>query len=118
MKQVYFYGADGYYDHMDVIKDDEQVPANATTLVPEGLHPKFDGTKWNPITREEFDRINPPTRQATPQQPAQADQATNAIGLQIAQLTAENKQLKQSINTLGLQVAKAISADNKENGGN
>lgn len=118
MKQVYFYRADGYYDHMDVIKDDDQVPANATTLVPEGLYPKFDGTKWNPITREEFDRINPPTRQATPQQSTQADQAMNAIGLQVAQLTAENKQLKQSVNTLGLQVAKAISADNKENGGN
>lgn len=117
MKQVYFYGADGYYDHMDVIKDDEQVPANATTLVPEGLHPKFDGTKWNPITREEFDRINPPTRQATPQQPTQADQSMNALGLQVAQLTTENNQLKQSINQLGLQVTKALSTSNTENGG-
>lgn len=118
MKKVFFYGADGYYDHMDVIKDDEQVPANATTLAPEGLQPKFDGTKWNPITREEFDRINPPTRQAAPQQPTQADRAMNALGLQVASLTAENKQLKQSINVLGLQVAQAIAKDNKENGGN
>lgn len=118
MKQVFFYGADGYYDHMDVIKDDEQVPANATTLVPEGLHPKFDGTKWNPITREEFDQINPPTRQATPQQPKQADQAMNVIGLQVAQLTAENNQLKQSINQLGLQLAQVTMKDKEENGGN
>lgn len=121
MKQVYFYRADGYYDHMDVIKDDEQVPANATTLVPEGLYPRFDGTKWNPITREEFDKINPPVRQAAPQQPTRADQAMNMLGLQFAQAQQENDQkiedLGKSINALGLQFAQFMK-EHKDNGGN
>lgn len=122
MKQVYFYRADGYYDHMDVIKDDEQVPANATTLVPEGLYPRFDGTKWNPITREEFDRINPPTRQATPQQPAQPanpsaqDQLNAQTQLQLAQLMQQSKSQAQLNAKLTIDIAmlkQELSKDSK-----
>ena len=42
----------------------------------------------------------------------------NNLGLQMAQLTAENKQLKQSVNQLGLQLAQVTMKDKKENGGN
>lgn len=101
-----------------LLEDGQAMPDNATDVVcPNGLfEPCFDetGKKWVGISQEEWEAKYP----QQPVEPRDDDKAMNMMGIQIANLTAENKQLKQSINTLGLQVAKAISADNKENGGN
>lgn len=101
-----------------LLEDGQAMPDNATDVVcPNGLfEPCFDetGKKWVGISQEEWEAKHP----QQPAQPAADAQAMNALGLQVAQLTAENNQLKQSINQLGLQVAKAIATNNKENGGN
>lgn len=112
----------------DIVADDYQLQANETFENPTGkLEPaKLVGTSWQDATEEEhaawvkqqeadFQRLHP---NATPAGPTAGEQALNALGLQVASLTAENKQLKQSVNVLGLQVAQAIAKDNKENGGN
>lgn len=101
-----------------LLEDGQAMPDNATDVVcPNGLfEPCFDETdkKWVGISQEEWEAKHP----QQPAQPTDGAQAMNALGLQVAQLTAENNQLKQSINQLGLQVAKAIATNNKENGGN
>lgn len=116
------------FTHSDIVEDDYQLQANETFENPTGKREpaKLVGTSWQDATEEEhaawvkqqeadFKRLHPDT---TPAGPTAGKQALNALGLQVASLTAENKQLKQSVNVLGLQVAQAIAKDNKENGGN
>lgn len=101
----------------DVVADDYELKANETTVVcPDGLYePSFDeaAQTWKGITKEEWEAKHP----QQPAQPTAGAQAMNTLGLQVAQLIAENNQLKESINSLGLQVAKVIGTSNKENGG-
>lgn len=101
-----------------LLKDGQAMPDNATDVVcPNGLfEPCFDetGKKWVGISQEEWEAKYP----QKPVVPSQADKVMNNLGLQMAQLTAENKQLKQSVNQLGLQLAQATMKDKKENGGN
>jgi hypothetical protein len=99
------------------------LPSNVTTIAPDPnkVYQKFDGTAWvGGYTNEEFAQQ---VQQAVAQQrsniqPDSSQQAMNTLGLQMAQLTAENKQLKQSVNQLGLQLAQVTMKDKKENGGN
>ncbi len=105
MQNVYFYDSEGYFTYFDVITEGQAVPSNATTIVPEGLKPRFDGSKWVPMSREDYDKMNPPMHPATPTAPDQSTQAMNALGLQVAQLTKQNQQLSQAVNALGLQLA-------------
>ena len=46
------------------------------------------------------------------------DKATNALGLQVANLTKDNQTLTQLVNTLGKQLAAMQKNSTKENGGN
>ena len=88
-----------------VLEDGQKMPDNGTTVVcPNGLYdPYFDeqAQTWKSITKEEWEAKHT----QKPVVPSQADKVMNDLGLQMAQLTAENKQLKQSINQLGLQLA-------------
>ena len=101
-----------------VLEDGQKMPDNGTTVVcPNGLYdPYFDeqAQTWKSITKEEWEAKYP----QKPVVPSQADKVMNDLGLQMAQLAAENKQLKQSINQLGLQLAQLTMKDKKENGGN
>lgn len=61
MTILYFYDETKAYDHSQVYTDDTQVPSplptGATTVAPEqGLYgtPKWSGTSWVGITREEW----------------------------------------------------------------
>ena len=100
-----------------LLEDGQTMPDNATDVVcPNGLfEPCFDetGKKWAGISQEEWEAKHP----QQPAQPTAGAQAMNTLGLQVAQLIAENSQLKESINSLGLQVAKVTGTSNKENGG-
>ncbi len=111
MKNIYYFDQNGNYLYMDTINADQKIPSNATTLVPEGLHPRFDGTKWNAMSREDFDKANPPMRPATPQTPSAESQAMNALGLQVAKLQKQSEQMNQAINLLGLQVAQGTKKE-------
>lgn len=61
MTVLYFYGDNKAYDHSQVYVDDTQVPnplpSNSTVVAPEqGLYgtPKWNGTTWVGITRDEW----------------------------------------------------------------
>lgn len=101
-----------------LLEDGQAMPDNATDVVcPNGLfEPCFDetGKKWVGISQEEWEAKHP----QKPVVPSQDNKVMNNLGLQMAQLTAKNKQLKQSVNQLGLQLAQVIMKDKKENGGN
>ncbi|EEU31032.1 hypothetical protein HMPREF0501_00437 [Limosilactobacillus coleohominis 101-4-CHN] len=113
MKNIYYFDQNGNYLYMDTINADQNIPSNATTLVPEGLHPRFDGTKWNAMSREDFDKANPPMRPATPQTPSPADKALNALGLQLAETQKQLRITNQAVNALGLQFAKQQQGNTK-----
>lgn len=104
--------------YASILEDGQTMPDNATTVeCPQGLYdPYFDESlkTWKGITKEEWEAKHP----QQPAQPTDGAQAMNALGLQVAQLTADSKALKKSVNELGLQVAQAIANDKKENGGN
>ena len=119
-EKIYLYDrANGNKRRYAIYLDDGQaMPDSATTVVcPDGLYdPCFDeqAQTWKGITKEEWEAKLP----QKPVVPSQADKVMNNLGLQMAQLTAENKQLKQSVNQLGLQLAQVTMKDKKENGGN
>ncbi|KRM53594.1 hypothetical protein FC35_GL001749 [Limosilactobacillus coleohominis DSM 14060] len=80
---------------MDTIGMGQDVPSNATTIVPEGLRPRFDGTKWNAMSREDFDKANPPVRQATSQGPTKdqkllMNQQSDIVQLQKTVMTQQS----------------------------
>lgn len=90
MTILYFYDDNKAYDHSQVYIDDTQVPnplpANATTVAPEqGLYgtPKWTGTTWVGITREEWLAQQPA---ATPVAPTIEQQLQSQLALQMATL--------------------------------
>lgn len=89
MTILYFYDNNKAYDHSQVYTDDMQVPnplpANATTVAPEqGLYgiPKWTGTTWVGITREEWLA----QQSATPVTPTTEQQFQAQLALQMATL--------------------------------
>lgn len=89
MTTLYFYDDNKAYDHSQVYTDDTQVPsplpANVTTVAPEqGLYgtPKWSGTTWVGITREEWLAQQP----ATPVSPTTDQQFQAQLALQMATL--------------------------------
>ncbi|KZT79863.1 hypothetical protein [Lactiplantibacillus plantarum] len=90
MTILYFYDDNKAYDHSQVYINDMQVPnplpANATTVAPEqGLYgtPKWTGTTWVGITREEW--LTQQTA-ATPVAPTIEQQLQSQLALQMATL--------------------------------
>lgn len=113
----------GYLLQTLELPEGSTLPENATTVAPDPdlVYQSFDGTAWTGgHTRDEFQALYDKGVQehAASFTPSTQDQAINALGLQVASLTKENRELKQSINALGLQVAKATATDAKEQGGN
>ena len=90
MTILYFYDDNKAYDHSQVYIDDAQVPnplpANATTVAPEqGLYgtPKWTGTTWVGITRDEWLAQQPA---ATPVAPTTDQKFQAQLALQMATL--------------------------------
>lgn len=113
MKIVNSWNTENVWNGSKYVNDDYQLKVNETfDLIPQGAN--------QPVKRVNDSWVGADKPQIIKKsvKPSEGDQAMNALGLQVAQLTIENKQLKKSINALGLQFAQAISADKKENGGN
>lgn len=90
MEILYFYDDNKAYDHSQVYIDDTQMPnplpANATTVTPEqGLYgtPKWNGTTWIGITRDEWLAQQPA---ATPAAPTTDQKFQAQLALQMATL--------------------------------
>ncbi|WP_323075275.1 hypothetical protein, partial [Limosilactobacillus reuteri] len=85
---------------------------------------KLVGTTWQDATPEEHEAwIKAQQAEAAKFLPtisiSAGDKATNALGLQVAQLTKDNLILTKSVNALGKQLAAMqMNSTKEENGGN
>lgn len=113
----------GYLLAETEVADANNLPPYTTTVAPDPTksYQKFNGTEWvggmDDATFQQQVAVSIAQQQANIK-PSESAQAMNTLGLQVASLTAENKQLKQSVNQLGLQLAQVTMKDKKENGGN
>lgn len=124
MKAVYSWdGNDNYIPSANkVVADDYQLQGNETFDAPidangHGLLmpiKRQGGRQWVGATQEEYQEAHP----AVPEQPSEGAQAMNELGLQVANLMGQVKELSTSVNELGLQFAKSQSGNKTENGGN
>lgn len=126
MKAVYTWDGNNLYipSVNKVVPDDYQLSANETFDEPIGddghglLMPiKRSGGQtgeWVGLTQEEYAETHP----AVPTKPSESAQAMNELGLQVATLMGQMKELSNSMNELGLQFAKSQANGKTENGGN
>lgn len=124
MKAVYTWDGNNLYipTANKTVPDDYQLAGNETFDEPPKdangyglLMPiKRQGSQWIGATQEEYQAAHP----AVPVKPSESVQAMNSLGMQVAELTKENQQLKQSVNALGLQLARVTMSKKNENGGN
>ena len=123
MKAVYSWDGNNLYipSANNVVPDDYQLQGNETFEAPidndgRGLLMPIKHTVngWVGATQEEYQEAHP----AVPEQPSEGAQAMNELGLQVATLMGQMKELSNSVNELGLQFAKSQSGNKTENGGN
>lgn len=123
MKAVYTWDDNNLYipTANKTVPDDYQLAGNETFDKPEdanghGLRMpiKRMNSQWIGATLQEYQAAHP----AVPVKPSESVQAMNSLGIQVAELTKQNQQLKQSVNALGLQLAQVTMSKKNENGGN
>ena len=92
------------FAYTDVIADDVPVPVNATTMPPvnsdgSGMYaPTWDGTKWMPMTEEQFEKeFAQPQRPEVKPEPTQDQQMLATLTKQIMELQVANVQ-QQKVN--------------------
>ena len=102
------------FSYTDVIADDVPVPVNATTMPPvnadgSGMYaPTWDGTKWMPMTEEEFEKFAQSQRPKGVSEdliPTEAEQLQAQQVMMIASLTKQVQDLQGAVKTLVLQNA-------------
>lgn len=122
MKSVYSWDSNNLYipSANKVVPDDYQLAGNETfddTKDAQGhglLMPiKRVNNQWVGATQEEYQEAHP----AVPEKPSEGAQAMNELGLQVANLMGQVKELSTSVNELGLQFAKSQSGNKTEKGG-
>lgn len=130
---IYCFDDTKRFAYTDVIDDGAQVPENATTVPPvnadgSGMYaPTWDGTKWIPMTEEEFEKeFAQPQHPEVKPEPTQEEQAAAQQMLLMADLqnkvdtltdtvdemTKSNQQINATLAQIMLQ-----NATNAENGG-
>lgn len=97
MKQVFFYDESNHFDHVELVKDNAELPANATFVQPtSGLYEPmtWNGTTWTGATKEEWESNQP---KPSPEAPSANQQFQAQLALQVADLkqsqTAFNSQV-------------------------
>lgn len=88
-KLIYFYDDQKHLDHSELVDETAVVPTGATDIRPaDGLYEPltFTGTEWVGVTREEW-LANSPEQPAPV--PTAEQQMINALGQQVAALTAQ-----------------------------
>lgn len=126
MKAVYTWDSNNLYipSANKVVPNDYQLAGNETFDEPKDaqghglLMPiKRSGGQtgqWVGLTQEEYAEAHP----AVPEKPSEGAQAMNELGLQVASVMGQIKELNKAVNELGLQFAKSQSDNKTENGGN
>lgn len=117
MKKIYMYGSDGTFAGFKMAEDGYQ-PATGETVVaipqPNVMPVKWNGSTWQNATDEEAAAYQkqltaghpaPPMAPAQPTTPTPADQATNTLGQQLAQVMQQQTLIMNALNALGQQRA-------------
>lgn len=121
-----------YQTSQENVADDYQLKANETFDKPERIDKstvKRVGNQWVQLTDAEdaaYKKAHYMPMPGIPKNPNSADKAVNALGQQVAMLTAENQQLKAAVKSgneatqqLGMQLATLIAKNaTTQNGGN
>lgn len=118
-KKIYFFEpANKAFSYFDIIDDDAQVPANATTVAPfdnEGkplLNPTWNGSAWTGVDEETWRKSLPEVpHEEVKEEPNSDDQA-------ISMLTAQLLQTQMTVKQQGAQIASltgALLASTKKN---
>lgn len=112
MKAIYFYDSKTkIFTSVDLIADDEDVPANATDIQPiaedgTGLYdPKWDGQKWVGLTADEYDEAHkddPLPDGETSVGPSDIEQALTSFGKQYADTQEEIQRLQKAITAIAM----------------
>lgn len=111
-KKIYFFEPTNKnaFSYFDIIEDDAQVPANATTVAPfdnEGkplLNPTWNGSAWAGVDEETWRKSLP----EVPHEETKAEQ--NSDDKTISMLTAQLLQTQMTVNQQGKQIASLTSA--------
>lgn len=110
-KKIYFFepANKNAFSYFDIIEDDAQVPANATTVAPfdnEGkplLNPTWNGSAWTGVDEETW-------RKSLPEVPHEETKAEpNSDDKTISMLTAQLLQTQMTVNQQGKQIASLTS---------
>lgn len=111
-KKIYFFEPTNKnaFSYFDIIEDDAQVPANATTVAPfdnEGkplLNPTWNGSAWTGVDEETW-------RKSLPEVPHEDVKAEpNSDDKTISMLTAQLLQTQMTVKQQGTQIASLTSA--------
>jgi hypothetical protein len=119
-KKIYFFEPTNKnaFSYFDIIEDDAQVPANATTVAPfdnEGkplLNPTWNGSAWTGVDEETWRKSLPEVpHEEVKEEPNNSDQTISA-------LTAQLLQTQMTVKQQGAQIASltgALLANTKKN---
>lgn len=114
-----------FFKGTNIVDGEYQLKDNETFENPTGkLEPaKLVNGSWIDATSEEHEAyVKKQQAEATKFLPTNSisagDKATNALGVQVAQLTKDNLILTKSVDALGKQLAAMQMNSTKENGGN
>lgn len=111
-KKIYFFEPTNKnaFSYFDIIEDDAQVPANATTVAPfdnEGkplLNPTWNGSAWTGVDEETW-------RKSLPEVPhEEVKEEPNSDDQTISMLTAQLLQTQMTVKQQGTQIASLTSA--------
>lgn len=110
MKQVFFYDESNHFDHVELVEDNAELPANATFVQPNsGLYEPmtWNGTTWTSATKEEWKATlpKPSTPATTIEQTSQA-----ALALQLASSTQAQAKLNAQILLQLADLKKSLTA--------
>lgn len=111
-KKIYFFEptSKNAFSYFDIIEDDAQVPANATTVAPfdnEGkplLNPTWNGSSWTGVDEETW-------RKSLPEVPhEEIKEEPNSDDKTISMLTAQLLQTQMMVKQQGTQIASLTGA--------
>lgn len=111
-KKIYFFDSTNKnaFSYFDIVEDDAQVPANATTVAPfdnEGkplLNPTWNGSAWTGVDEETW-------RKSLPEVPHEdVKEEPNSDDKTISMLTAQLLQTQMTVKAQGQQIASLTSA--------
>ena len=118
-KKLYFFDPanKNAFSYFDILEDDAQVPANATTVAPfdnEGkalLNPTWNGTSWVGVDEETWRKSLPDVEHAT-EAPTATQQALSALTGQVLASQIKLNQHDQQIAALTGELLKQTKATN------